>query len=340
MILDSFKNALMISSFVFVMMLLVEYVNIQSRGGWSRVFQMSRWRQYIFAAFLGAIPGCLGAFAATTLYSHNIISFGALVATMVTTSGDEAFIMFALMPRTALLITLVLFGSSLLLAVLVDRFTRAGAFASKDHFHSLPIHDTSNCLCFDPGKIITQLHHLSFQRFLLISLILILLTLIGTGIIGPQTWDWMRITFTAGLSLTLFVALTVPEHFLKEHVWEHLLKAHLPRIFLWTFGTLLVLNIARDYLAVENLIEKNYLAVLLIAVIVGLIPQSGPHFAFIALFLEGSLPLSILLANSASQDGHGTLPLIAFSKRSFIVLKLINLVWGLILGLSFHLFDR
>jgi len=62
MIVEAIKHALMITSFVFVMMLIIEYVNVQTRGQWQDSLKKHRWMQYIFSAFLGATPGCLGAF--------------------------------------------------------------------------------------------------------------------------------------------------------------------------------------------------------------------------------------------------------------------------------------
>jgi hypothetical protein len=71
-------------------------------------------------------------------------------------------------------------------------------------------------------------------------------------------------------------------------------------------------------------IEKNLLLVLLIAVLLGVIPESGPHLVFVTLFARGSIPMSILLASSIVQDGHGTLPLLAVSTRAFRAAEKIN----------------
>jgi hypothetical protein len=101
---------------------------------------------------------------------------------------------------------------------------------------------------------------------------------------------------------------------------------------MWTFFTLLLINLLKNQMDLANLVENNFWVLLSIAVLVGLIPQSGPHFVFLALYVEGSLPLSILLANSISQDGHGTLPLLANAKRTFVVLKILNLLWGVLWG--------
>lgn len=340
MLASTLKHALMITSFVFIMMLVVEYVNVQSRGGWKRLFEGKRGRQYLLAAGLGALPGCLGAFTVVTLYSHGIVSFGALVATMVATSGDEAFVMLALIPRTAILITVILFVGALLLAYFVDSLTWKFDFQDKPVFHSLPMHEEEACRCFDRAQIMPQIKAISFHRFLLVITVLLFVFSLVTGLLGPVEWDWKRITFLAGALISLLIVSTVPEHFLQEHLWQHLIKKHLLRIFLWTFGTLLIVNYLDQWFTIEQFIAENYVIVLLIAVGVGLIPESGPHLVFLTLFVEGSLPLSILLANSASQDGHATLPLIAVSKKSFITLKLINLLFSLMLGLIGYGFGK
>jgi hypothetical protein len=78
--------------------------------------------------------------------------------------------------------------------------------------------------------------------------------------------------------------------------------------------------------------------VLVVAVLVGIIPESGPHLIFVTLFFEGSIPFSILFASSISQDGHGMLPMLAESKRGFIVVKLINMTVAMGVGLVFYYF--
>jgi len=80
-------------------------------------------------------------------------------------------------------------------------------------------------------------------------------------------------------------------------------------------------------------LKQNHLTILILAVLVGIIPESGPHLIFFTLFMSGNIPFSILLASSIVQDGHAALPLFAESKKSFVLMKLINIVVGLIVGL-------
>jgi hypothetical protein len=81
-------------------------------------------------------------------------------------------------------------------------------------------------------------------------------------------------------------------------------------------------------------VQENPLSLLFLACILGVIPESGPHLLFVALFAEGSIPLSVLLASSIVQDGHGMLPLLGESVKVFVVVKAINLVVGLLVGLA------
>jgi hypothetical protein len=71
---------------------------------------------------------------------------------------------------------------------------------------------------------------------------------------------------------------------------------------------------------------------ILLAVLVGLIPESGPHLVFVALYASGLVPFSVLLASSISQDGHASLPLLAETKKGFLKAKLVNMLIGLIVG--------
>lgn len=102
-------HAIMITGFVFMMMLVIEYLNVISRGVWQRGLRGGRWRQYLLASLLGATPGCLGAFTVVSLYTHREVTLGALVVAMIATSGDESFVMLSLIPKQAPLVFVTLF---------------------------------------------------------------------------------------------------------------------------------------------------------------------------------------------------------------------------------------
>lgn len=333
MFLELVRHALMITGFVFLMMLLIEYINVLTKGKWQSILKTSRWGNYFLAALLGIMPGCLGAFAVVSLYAHRFVSLGALVAAMIATSGDEAFVMLSMFPSKAAILFLFLFIIAILAGYLTDLFFKRQDKLLDEADHELEIHDEDVCQCF-PGKDIWgHLKNISFPRALLITMITLFLVALLIGMIEPYAWNWQKTSFTIGAFFALFVIVTVPDHFLDEHLWKHVIKKHFLRIFAWTFGALVLIHGLEEYLDISQWIEANYYSVLIIALLVGIIPESGPHLIFVTLFAQGSIPFSILLASSIVQDGHGMLPLLAVSKKAFIWVKLINLVVGLIVGL-------
>ena len=117
---DVFKHTLMITGFVFVMMLVIEYINVLTNGDWQVRLARHKWGQYIFAAILGSIPGCLGAFVVVAMYSHRILTLGAVITAMIATSGDESFVMLAMIPKQAIILFIILFCVSIGVGLLAD----------------------------------------------------------------------------------------------------------------------------------------------------------------------------------------------------------------------------
>ncbi|MCD6355619.1 MAG: arsenic efflux protein [Prolixibacteraceae bacterium] len=337
-ILPILLKSLMITGFVFVMMLVIEYINVQTNGIWQNKLSGNAWKQYFLAAVLGAIPGCLGAFTAVALFSHRLISFGAVVAAMIATSGDEAFVMFAMFPQKALLLTIIILIVGIIAGYLTDKLYTPHKILNRFIDNSFPLHSKKEeCNCFQKDKFLSQLFRPSVYRLLLLFFMLLFLIAILTKLIAGDAKQWIKITLLLAVSFSLFVVITVPEHFLKEHLWEHIVMKHIPRIFFWTFGTLLAFGILMNYINVEEWLSNNMLIVLFLSVLIGIIPESGPHLIFVTLFAQGTIPFSVLLASSVSQDGHGMLPLLAESKRGFLAVKIVNIIVALIVGLSGYL---
>jgi hypothetical protein len=327
---ESFSQSVMITAFVLLMMVIIEYVNILSRNVWSDKLRHSPILQIVTAALLGITPGCLGAFTVVSLYTHRMVGLAALVTVMIATSGDEAFVMLALFPGKAIMLHAILLFIAVAAGWLVYQFSKKDTDSEQ---HGFIVHENDTCMCFSKKDIVPQLRKISFERSALLLLTLVWMTALITGAIGPREWDWKKFTFLTGSLFMLFAFLTVPDHFLKEHFYDHILKRHLLRIFLWTFGAFVLLHVAESNLSLNNLVRNNTYIILVIAVLVGIIPESGPHLVFVTLFSQNLLPFSILLASSIVQDGHGMLPLLAESRKDFIKVKIINMFIGFSIGL-------
>ena len=342
--LDVLRNSVLITGLVMIMMLMIEYVNIHSHGRWFTRLRQNRFGQVVLGAGLGIIPGCMGGFAAVSMYSHKLLSFGALIAMMIASSGDEAFVMLAMIPKEALLLMVVLFMVAILAGWLVDRFAKP----NKDHHEGCEegyqIHEEDEKEENDDKPTLRNMRHASAERIALLLGVILFIVALAFGMfehgheevahtqLNIFNESWMNLIFAVISLFVVWFIATAGEHIIKEHLWEHIIRKHFLSIFLWTFGALLVIQIGLHYFDIETLISNNIPWMILLAVLVGFIPESGPHLLFVTLFATGTVPFSVLLASSISQDGHASLPLLAESKRSFAKAKIVNALVAAVCG--------
>ena len=424
-IIDSLRNSILITGLVIVMMMMIESLNIESKGLFFKGLKKTRIGQVIFGALLGSIPGCMGGFASVSLYTHRMFSFGALIAMMIASSGDEAFIMLAMIPEQALVIFAVLFVVAVVTGIVVDYFndklhkkhchkqdhSECGIESECAHGYTVHCHEEheksmSSCACKtasdtkghevesedESGIMHSESRHYGWKRIVMFIGLAVFIAALATGQLGHDhgshthtddctsacshdsanhssvtTQDhyhehsaaedhechechgshhpehasinlldeqWMNVLF-AGLSvLVLLVLLFASDHFIEQHLWNHIIRKHLLTIFCWTFGVLLLVGIGLQYIKLDEWISSNTALMIILATLIGIIPESGPHMIFVTLYAAGIVPLPVLLASSISQDGHSSLPLIAESRKSFLWAKLINCAVALIVGFS------
>jgi len=72
--------------------------------------------------------------------------------------------------------------------------------------------------------------------------------------------------------------------------------------------------------------------VLLMSAILGIVPESGPHLLFAMMYAQGLIPFSVLFTSSFVQDGHGMLPMLSYSLKDTILIKIFNFMFGIAIG--------
>lgn len=360
-LLDTLRNSVLITGMVTVMMLMIEYVNISSQGRWFNRLRASRGSQVILGTALGLIPGCMGGFAAVSLHTHRLLGFGALVAAMIASSGDEAFIMLAVIPQQTLLLMLVLAAVAIAAGLIINIFVKDKPL-SDGCLHGFEMHscdehrgegagggeDENGRLCTG----LRNMRHPSWRRILLLLGVAAYIAALAFGLLehdhehghaaeeavvpvaGFNILDecWLNILFAVISLFALWFIATSSEHFIREHLWDHVICNHLLKVFCWTFGTMLLIAAALHWFDLASWTGSNVPFMILLAVLIGIIPESGPHLLFVTLFAAGAVPFSVLLASSISQDGHAGLPLLAETKRGFLKVKLINAAVALACG--------
>lgn len=348
LLLDVLRNTFLITGLVIIMMLLIEFINIRSEGRLFTKLSQHRFGQVVLGAGLGIIPGCMGGFAAVSMYSHKLLSFGGLIAMMIASSGDEAFVMLAMIPKQALVLCGMLFAVAILVGWIVDLLSKKHNPKSVCCNDGFQIHQDEHHHEKASEKAgLKNLRHASAERIALLLGVVIFIIALAFGLLEHEheheavetlshvnVFDeyWMNLFFAIVSLFVVWFIATANEHIIKEHLWEHVIRKHFLTIFLWTFGALLVIELGLHYLDMESWINSNIPWMILLAVLVGIIPESGPHMLFVTLFATGMVPFSVLLASSISQDGHASLPLLAESKVSFVKAKIINAFVAAIFG--------
>ena len=397
-LIEILRNSILITGLVVVMMMMIESMNIESKGMLFTGLRKTRTGQVVIAALLGSVPGCMGGFAAVSLYTHRLFSFGALVAMMIASSGDEAFIMLAMFPKQALVLFAILFVIAIVTGILTDmvadrrhrrhcsRHDHSECIEPSDCQDGYHIHDGDRCCSHagdnDAGDTVPlrkQKRHFGWKRITMLVGVAVFIAALGTGKLAHDhsahtghphevhahethvhteacghdheamqehyhsegtfridllSEDWMNVLF-AGLSVIILVVLIfASDHFVEEHLWNHIVRRHLPVIFAWTFGVLLILGIMLQHLDITHWISDNTPLMILLAALIGIIPESGPHMIFVTLYASGVIPFPVLLASSISQDGHASIPLLAESRKSFLKAKMINFATALAVGMA------
>lgn len=257
-IIDILKEAAILTAVVVAMMMLIEVLSYKTEGRIVSLLRHTRTGNVLASAFLGAIPGCVGGYITVSMYKQRLYSFGALLAMALATTGDEAFVMLAMYPKTALLIFAGLLVLGIAVGMLWDRF-----FSANDDISVAP----------QPA--------------------------------GDRKSLRERLRHTAG---------------------------HAVKIFLWALGVMLLTCFAEQYIDLATWVNERAWLMIPLAVLIGLIPQSGPHLIFVTLFASGIIPLPVLLASCIVQEGHAGIPLLADDKRAFVRMKAVKCVLGLAVG--------
>ena len=333
LILEVLRLTVLVTSFVFTMMLLVAFVTVSSTGLVSRWLGKGSFLNLIAIVLIGATPGCLGAFTAVALFIHGVISRGVVVATMIAASGDEAFFMLAMIPKTALLLFAFLIVYGIAVGMVTDRLLGKKGYKGRQCHQGMVLHEGE--------RGVTSARRSSFSEWSVLRVILLcafLFVSVGVvmGWIGEEGWNWERIALLVTTVTGFAVIFLASDHFIREHLIRHIAREHLLKLFLWAFVALLAMELlefrAENF---EALVKHNEIIAILLACMVGLLPESGPHMIFVAGYVSGIVPFSVLAASSVVQDGHGMLPLLAQSPSEFVKIKTINFVAGVLAGIMF-----
>lgn len=307
------------------------------------------------AAALGALPGCGGAIVVVTQYARGYASFGSLVAVLISTMGDAAFLLIAREPMTGLLIMGVGFGVGTISGWIVDavhgtKFMR-GTMVDDAHFTNDGMQERKPepiyklwALMAIPGCVIGLL--LAFQVdtdvlwggvplthwFGIIGAVMCLLMWsLMRGAPNHATSNSLNSGTAGGLETMSSMGTERPMGMLERIVRDTNFVTS------WVVMAFVSYEVLTYFLGagVDSMFKVYAPLMPLIAVIVGLIPGCGPQIVVTSLYLAGAVPLSAQIGNAISNDGDALFPAIALAPRAAVLATVYSMIPALIVGYSY-----
>lgn len=341
-----------VSSYVAVTLAIYHYLSgfFSQNNRIVNLYQNSRNHQVLFAALLGALPGCGGAIIVTTQFVSGRVGFGAIVAVLTSTMGDAAFLLLASKPD----IGFAIIGLGVIVGCV------SGWMVNEIHADDFLRPDTQRITpSADVCRIATrrvELHAINLQgvfwKWLLvpataiafmgsfqldINQILSLPTMtiewIGTILIISSTLLW---------SLTKEIKdyeSTVAED--AKQVSSHpIQKAAQDTNFVtaWVIIAFMAFELFSFFGQVD--ISTSFAGLgawmPLIGLAVGLLPGCGPQILVTSLYIAGVAPLSAQLANAISNDGDALFPAIALAPKAALVATIYSAIPAFLVGYGYY----
>jgi len=296
-------------------------------------------------AALGAIPGCGGAIAVVSLYGRGTVRFGTMLAALVATAGDSAFVLLAVAPRVALFT----YGVASLVAVVLgiavnefglsfDRVERVGravgaATADLEADGGAPPERGG-------GSVLRESAITGWWLAAAVGLVVGLHRMV-LGSVPRVPVPGLPVgvpTLAAVLGVALSVGLVVlpgrpaARGRLRSAAVEA--AAESAPVVAWVVLALAGYRALAAAVDVGTLAGAVGPAAAVAGGLLGAVPGCGVHVGVVTAYAEGAVPLSALVANAISQDGDALFALVAVDRTAAVVATVYTAIPGVAVGLA------
>ena len=312
-----------VSSFVGVTLLI--FVLLEKRNfNLQQFIEKNKSYEIPTSAFLGVIPGCGGAIMVMSLYTRGVVSFGSVLAALIATMGDAAFLLIASKPQAALIILPVTFITGIVFGYIVKPFTKNfinKISLKKNLTENLPKNRISNnfyslwLICLIPGICLGLLNAFQIEvSFYIFGIDLIHSFSFFLAMYCILLWVFNPLTDIQMASIHENSLRRVTDITCFVTVWVII-----------AFVAYELIDLSTKGLIFESL---KYFGpfIPLIAIIIGFIPGCGPQIMITSMYVSGQIPMSAQIGNSISNDGDALFPAIAISAKAAIVATLYSAI--------------
>jgi hypothetical protein len=277
------------------------------------------------ASCLGALPGCGGAVVVITAFARGNITLGAMVAALIGTMGDAAFLLLAKEPTTYFKIILISMFAATICGWLVDRFHRGELYSTEVKFlgHTvigrLRNRDKFYMILAVPGLILGSMQLMQIDIY--------------------ELGNFVFALGLCGAALSVGVWSISPVNAVTMHNDHPFTRATEETSFVtaWVIAAYLAYEYAYAFLGLDlaGLAEAAWIFIPLLAILIGFVPGCGPQILVTTLYINGIIPFAALIGNAISNDGDALFPAIALTPRMAVVATLYSAIPALIISYIF-----
>ncbi|NIY83826.1 putative manganese transporter [Vibrio hepatarius] len=342
-----------VSAYVAFTLAIYHYVSlyVSRENKLVNLFHRSRHYQVIFAALLGALPGCGGAIIVTSQFVSGRVGFGAIVAVLTSTMGDAAFLLLASEPEIGFMVValgVVVGGASGWVVNLLhnDDFLRPDGNATNNtHCYcstsgSNNIEQTAINLqgafwkwCLIPAIVVALLGSFQVDVNALLSLPRLSIEWLGAGLMVVSMLLWSLTKEIKDYESTV----AEDDKSLSSHPLQ---KAAQDTNFItaWVVVAFLAFELTSAFADINfaSLFSHWGVWMPLAGLAVGLLPGCGPQILMTSLYLSGAAPLSAQISNAISNDGDALFPMIALAPKAALVATIYSAVPAFVVGYSYY----
>jgi hypothetical protein len=277
------------------------------------------------ASCLGALPGCGGAVVAITAFARGNITLGAMVAALISTMGDAAFLLLAKAPLTYVKVILISFSAAVICGWLVDRFHRGELYNT----------ETQNLELKEIGML--RIRDKIYMAIAFPGLVLGSMQLMQVDIY--ELGDPVLMIGLTGAILSVMIWATSPVNAVTVHSDHPFTRSTEESSFVtaWVISAYLAYEYANSFLGLDLAVlsDSALIFIPLLAILIGFIPGCGPQILVTTLYLNGIIPFAALIGNAISNDGDALFPAIALTPKMAIIATLYSAIPAILISYFF-----
>lgn len=363
------ETFLHVGSLVSISIILFGYINYKTSGNFVNIISKNKKIQPLLGALLGALPGCGGSIVLMPLFISNKVTFGTIIASLIASMGDSAFLMMASDFRAYILVTIISFLVGVFTGYLVDYFKMEEKLElhkckniKKSNKKELGLRSDEHVSCDIKShnkfyhiaqKIVHGVGYKLYLSLLLVGFVFMVLAHSGLEFeFIEKLHSFEELIAILGI-ISSFIYMIMTKKVIENENFEeneHKLMSlketlihsvsEISFVIVWIFVAYIlydvVIYVAGGEKALVTLILGAGVLSVFAGAILGIVPGCGVQIVVMSFYLKGSLPFAALVANSISQDGDALFPLLAMDKKSAMWATIITTIPSIIVGLLIY----